>query len=267
MKWQIKFFNCAVACLALIAVAGFTACSDDETPDGPSRGDMFYRHVMINKFTGTWCGPCASAQAALDKVEAEEPDRFIIVAIHADDPFSCAAGDKMQEEFRVSAIPTWYYNFATSSSIITGAGIKKQITMAEEDYPAVCGVKATSTLEGKTAKITATVNFQEAGAYKICCVLTENNLYYAAGTIKNKIYNHVLRAYQTESMGDLIDPAVSATGERTFTFEQEIQADWAAENLEFVVYVFKETGGKYVVNNGVACPVGGSKDYKYAVAK
>ena len=58
-----------------------------------------------------------------------------------------------------------------------------------------CGVKATSTLEGSTAKIEATVQFQQAGNYKIACVLVENN-------IENKetynTFNHVLRAAQTD---------------------------------------------------------------------
>lgn len=122
-------------------------------------------------------------------------------------------------------------------------------------------MKATSTLEGSTAKIEATVQFQQAGNYKIACVLVENN-------IENKetynTFNHVLRAAQTDMEGDAVTPAVTAPEERTFNFEATIEEGWNAENCAFVVYVFKEeANGKYIVNNGAVCPVGGKVDYKY----
>jgi hypothetical protein len=112
-----------------------------------------------------------------------------------------------------------------------------------------------------TAKIEATVQFQQAGNYKIACVLVENN-------IENKetynTFNHVLRAAQTDMEGDAVTPAVTAPEERTFNFEATIEEGWNAENCAFVVYVFKEeANGKYIVNNGAECTVDGSVDYRY----
>ena len=110
---------------------------------------------------------------------------------------------------------------------ISKTSIRQQISHAEKTYPAVCGVKATSTLEGSTAKIEATVQFQQAGNYKIACVLVENN-------IENKetynTFNHVLRAAQTDMEGDAVTPAVTAPEERTFNFEATIEEGWNAEN-------------------------------------
>ena len=125
---------------------------------------------------------------------------------------------------------------------ISKTSIRQQISHAEKTYPAVCGVKATSTLEGSTAKIEATVQFQQAGNYKIACVLVENN-------IENKetynTFSGVLRAAQTD-------------------MEATIGEGWNAENCAFVVYVFKEeANGKYIVNNGAECVVNGSVDYRY----
>ncbi len=117
--------------------------------------------------------------------------------------------------------PTWSYNFedlvvGIGAGAISKTSIRQQISHAEKTYPAVCGVKATSTLEGSTAKIEATVQFQQAGNYKIACVLVENN-------IENKetynTFNHVLRAAQTDMEGDAVTPAVTAPEERTFNFE------------------------------------------------
>ena len=111
---------------------------------------------------------------------------------------------------------------------ISKTSIRQQISHAEKTYPAVCGVKATSTLEGSTAKIEATVQFQQAGNYKIACVLVENN-------IENKetynTFNHVLRAAQTDMEGDAVTPAVTAPEERTFNFEATIEEGWNARTV------------------------------------
>ena len=158
----------------------------------------------------------------------------------------------MKSKMKVGVYPTWSYNFedlvvGIGAGAISKTSIRQQISHAEKTYPAVCGVKATSTLEGSTAKIEATVQFQQAGNYKIACVLVENN-------IENKetynTFNHVLRAAQTDMEGDAVTPAVTAPEERTFNFEATIGEDWSAENCAFVVYVFKEeANGKYIVNN------------------
>ena len=177
-------------------------------------------------------------------------------------PVGSALGAKLGYQY----VPTWNYDFRTvfesvGTGGITATSIRNQIKSAMEEYPAVCGVKATSTLEGSTAKIEATVQFQQAGNYKIACVLVENN-------IENKetynTFNHVLRAAQTDMEGDAVTPAVTAPEERTFNFEATIGEDWSAENCAFVVYVFKEeANGKYIVNNGAECTVDGSVDYRY----
>lgn len=35
MKWHFNFFRFAVVCAAFVALAGFTACSDDDSESGP----------------------------------------------------------------------------------------------------------------------------------------------------------------------------------------------------------------------------------------
>ena len=343
MKWHFNFFRFAVMCAAFVALAGFMACSDDDSESGSelvlsastsslagggsvtftvafedrdvtaeaviknvtsgsevqnatwttnvagtyefqaaydgmlsnvvsvkvesdSKSDAFYRHVLLTKFTATWCGPCAQAQRYFEQLKPEESERFLVVAAHQGDRLTVPVGSALGAKLGYQYVPTWNYDFRTvfesvGTGGITATSIRNQIKSAMEEYPAVCGVKATSTLEGSTAKIEATVQFQQAGNYKIACVLVENN-------IENKetynTFNHVLRAAQTDMEGDAVTPAVTAPEERTFNFEATIGEDWNAENCAFVVYVFKEeANGKYIVNNGAECTVDGSVDYRY----
>ena len=217
------------------------------------------------------CGNCVTAQGYFDALDEADRDHFLVVAAHQPegmpmDPYWCSEGISLKSKMKVGVYPTWSYNFedlvvGIGAGAISKTSIRQQISHAEKTYPAVCGVKATSTLEGSTAKIEATVQFQQAGNYKIACVLVENN-------IENKetynTFDHVLRAAQTDMEGDAVTPAVTAPEERTFNFEATIEGGWNAENCAFVVYVFKEeANGKYIVNNGAECAVDGSVDYRY----
>ena len=231
----------------------------------------FYRYVLLLKFTYMTCGNCVTAQGYFDALDEADRDHFLVVAAHQPegmpmDPYWCSEGISLKSKMKVGVYPTWSYNFedlvvGIGAGAISKTSIRQQISHAEKTYPAVCGVKATSTLEGSTAKIEATVQFQQAGNYKIACVLVENN-------IENKetynTFDHVLRAAQTDMEGDAVTPAVTASEERTFNFEATIGEGWNAENCAFVVYVFKEeANGKYIVNNGAECTVDGSVDYRY----
>lgn len=154
------------------------------------------------------CGNCVTAQGYFDALDEADRDHFLVVAAHQPegmpmDPYWCSEGISLKSKMKVGVYPTWSYNFedlvvGIGAGAISKTSIRQQISHAEKTYPAVCGVKATSTLEGSTAKIEATVQFQQAGNYKIACVLVENN-------IENKetynTFNHVLRAAQTDNGG------------------------------------------------------------------
>lgn len=345
MKWHFNFFRFAVMCAAFVALAGFMACSDDDSESGPelvlsastsslagggsvtftvafedrdvtaeaviknvtsgsevqnatwttnvagtyefqaaydgmlsnvvsvkvesdSESDAFYRHVLLTKFTATWCGPCASAQSYFEQLEPAESERFLVVAAHQGDRLAVSVGERLALKLKYRGVPTWNYNFATAVSGVGPGGItvqsiRNQIKSTLEKYPAVCGVRAESELDGLTAKVRATVMFQQAGNYKIACVLAENGIV-KENMEKLPVFNHVLRTALTDMQGIAIEPAVAEAGERSFDFEVTLNNGWDSRNCEFVIYVFKEEeDAAFIVNNGAVCPVGGKVDYKY----
>lgn len=349
MKWHFNFFRFAVMCAAFVALAGFMACSDDDSESGSelvlsastsslagggsvtftvafedrdvtaeaviknvtsgsevqnatwttnvagtyefqaaydgmlsnvvsvrarlaTESDAFYRNVLLTKFTAVWCGPCASAQSYFEQLEPAESERFLVVAAHQGDRLAVSVGERLALKLKYRGVPTWNYNFATAVSGVGPGGItvqsiRNQIKSTLEKYPAVCGVRAESELDGLTAKVRATVMFQQAGNYKIACVLAENGIV-KENMEKLPVFNHVLRTALTDMQGIAIEPAVAEAGERSFDFEVSLNNGWDSQNCEFVIYVFKEEeDAAFVVNNGAVCPVGGKVDYKYESVK
>lgn len=237
-----------------------------------TESDDFYRNVLLTKFTAVWCGPCASAQSYFEQLEPAESERFLVVAAHQGDRLTVSAGERLALKLKYRGVPTWNYDFAAAVSGVGPGGItvqsiRNQIKSTLEKYPAVCGVEAESELDGLTAKVRATVMFQQAGNYKIACVLTENGIE-KENKEKLPVFNHVLRTALTDMQGIAIEPAVAEAGERSFDFEVTLNNGWDARNCEFVIYVFKEEeDAAFVVNNGAVCPVGGKVDYKYESVK
>lgn len=234
--------------------------------------ETFYRYILLTKFTYTTCPACAEAQSYFEQLSAEDAEHYIVVAIHSTangDRFAIPAGIELINEFGITYYPTWYYNFYNNmigtgaGGGVTQAGLINQISRAERMFPTVLGIIAESTVEGTTAKVSATVNFQEAGDYKIACVLTENVP--GQGSENLDVFKHVLRAAQTNLLGDEITPAVTEAGERTFDFSVELDEAWNVDECNFTIYVFKNEGENgYVVNNARECPVGGAvTEYKY----
>ena len=183
--------------------------------ESDSESDAFYRHVLLTKFTATWCGPCAQAQRYFEQLKPEESERFLVVAAHQGDRLTVPVGSALGAKLGYQYVPTWNYDFRTvfesvGTGGITATSIRNQIKSAMEEYPAVCGVKAESELDGQTAKIRATVRFQQAGNYKIACVLTENDIQ-KTNNETLPVFNHVLRAALTNMEGDPIAPAVAET--------------------------------------------------------
>lgn len=132
----------------------------------------FYRYVLLLKFTYMTCGNCVTAQGYFDALDEADRDHFLVVAAHQPegmpmDPYWCSEGISLKSKMKVGVYPTWSYNFedlvvGIGAGAISKTSIRQQISHAEKTYPAVCGVKATSTLEGSTAKIRTKEPFRRA---------------------------------------------------------------------------------------------------------
>lgn len=227
--------------------------------------DAFYRHVLVMKFTATWCTYCPNMTSALATVEQAYPGRMILMAMHSDDAYATNEAASLFQSFGCTGLPESVFDYRESSSYSV-ALLKAKVKRSLTEFPAVCGIALESKVQGGKVIVDATVRFQQTGDYKICCALTEDNIH-APGTIGSKdgYYQHVTRVFATPATGQDIGNRTQGE-EYKQTFEIEADNAWVLDKCHVVVYVFNKQPGQntvYYVNNAATCPVDGSADFKY----
>lgn len=230
--------------------------------------DVYFRHVLVLKFTGTWCTYCPNMTSALETVEKAYPQRMIIMSMHSGDSYQVPEEPALSNAFKVTGLPTSVFDYRESSSYSV-ALLKAKVKRSLEEFPAACGVALESRTEGRKIKVDANVRFLQAGDYKICCAVTEDDIY-AAGTSGSRdgYYHHVTRLFATSATGE--DLGARAAGEEySQSFEIEADDAWVMDKCHVVVYILNKQPGEntvYYVNNAATCPVDGSVGFEYEPA-
>jgi len=212
------------------------------------------RKVVIEDYTGTWCGYCPSVAAAIMEAHAVTDD-ISVVAIHETansnpDPFHFPQVQLLQDEFGVDGLPaarlnrttTWNSPYETSD--VTG--------MAGENTDLAISIN--SSLSGNDLSVDVNVIFENGSTTgdRLVVYLLENGLIYEqtnyynddptspfyqqGNPIPNFEHNEVLRLSLTDIFGDEI-PETSAFSDYTKNLNVTIPSEYNNNNLELVVMV------------------------------
>lgn len=221
------------------------------------------RNVVIEDYTGTWCGYCLKALVAIDSVLVLT-EHVSVVAIHESsigppDPMDFAQIDDLQAEFDVpDSFPqtqlnrTVKWNATPPSSLIYDYAAVTNIAGLETDV----SIAISSQISGSTLSVDAKViykNGSEPGD-KLVVYLLESGIiadqvnyfnsnpaspYFGMGNpIVNFVHNDALRNSLSNLFGDNI-PETAAFEEHKKTYTFAIPSEYNANNLSFVVMVVK----------------------------
>lgn len=233
------------------------------TFDQTQQAEPFYRRVLVQKFTATWCGFCPQMTSALEQLEEEVPERMTQMAIHVTDSFAVTEGERLSTDFQIISLPQAVFDYVEIENQMI-ANLRAALN-AELEKPAECGIAIASNVERNTIRIDAKIRFAESGQYRVCCALIEDGLNYEGGSSVDGYYHHVLRYFATSRTGD--DLGERQAGEE-YPCHYEIAAGntWMTSNCDVVVYVLKvdESGNTLSVNNVASCgAVESSVDFAY----
>jgi hypothetical protein len=236
-----------------------TSCSDstvvynpivvDDSVDAPAVTGLFKKRVLIEDYTGTWCGNCTRVSYAINKVE-EQTDNMVAVAIHNGiDPYHFAGiqplkdlispnGDLELPQSRLNRTITWTYPETSN--------IQQVLNLTSNNCGLGLALKS-SVAEGAInldVKVKLAQNYDNV---KLVVYVLENHLFYrqynytnyfgAVNPVPNFEHNHVLRASLTNLLGN---PLSNTNFNETITtnFSVPIPANVDnADHLSFVAFV------------------------------
>ncbi|MFT3793668.1 Omp28-related outer membrane protein [Flavobacterium sp.] len=220
----------------------------NDAVDAPPVSGQFQKHVLIEDYTGTWCGNCTRVSFGIEQVEAAT-ERVNIVAIHnGNDPYHFADYQPLKDlispdhdlelpQARLNRTITWVDPDTNTQDAVNltsnncGLGIAMNSTVADGQIDLDVKVKCA----------------QNYSNLKLVVYVLENDLYYRqinyttyynnVHVIQNFEHDHVLRASLTHVLGN---PIYGTNFDQTVTtsFTVPVPAKVSnAENMSFIAIV------------------------------
>ena len=222
----------------------------------------FRKRVLIEDYTGTWCGYCTRVAYAIDQVKVITDD-VVTVAIHrsSSNPSSANYDPSNYDSSQLEALfttltgyPKALLNRMTPWDSPEDTNINQATALTQGTNPKL-GLSMNSSVTGNSVNLDVNVKFsKDFSNLKLVVYVLENGLVYSQknytthygniNPLPNYVHNHTLRSCITNLFGDSISNSEVSSGNtysRTFNFP--VPSNVAnAENIEFVAFVVDENG-------------------------
>jgi thiol-disulfide isomerase/thioredoxin len=230
----------------------------------------FRKKVLIEDYTGTWCGFCPRVAWGIELVKEQSND-VVAVAIHRPssevtssvyDPYNFPGAQELENTLGAEGYPKGFLNRKTQWSFPEPNYVNEPIAMTQGENPKL-GLAMSAAVEGGNITLDVNVMFGKdfTNNLKLVVYVLENGLIYeqhnyttyydGVDVIEDFEHNHVLRACLTNILGDAVDGAEATTGNvYTRTFSVPVPANMAnAANIEFVAFIVDENGNSLNVRS------------------
>ncbi|EDP71504.1 hypothetical protein FBALC1_03432 [Flavobacteriales bacterium ALC-1] len=241
----------------------------------------FARNVLIEDYTGTWCGYCPRVSYGIELVEAQT-DQAVVVAIHRPssntssgyyDPYNYADAATLENMINLGGYPTAMLNRTTEWTYPEPSNVS-QITDLSEDHGDL-GIALSPTVSGGDISIDINVEFGDlfnSSNAKLVVYVLEDGLIYdqtnytsyfgGASTLSNFVHNHVLRAALTSLTGDDIPSSEAVVGNVYSTTITTAMPSSISNTSNINVVVFVVDGATNAVLNARAADIGDTQDFE-----
>ncbi len=214
--------------------------------------------VMVEDYTGTWCGYCPRLAYKIDQLAMNNAN-VIPVAVHDDTPFGFESVSTLSSAFGITGFPTGKIN-----RTLTWNESDSQVLSQLNDFKA-CGLALETSMSGSSLSVSVDVHYDiDADSdHKLVVYILEDDLLYdqvnymngdpsspwygMGDPIVNFEHDNVARTTLTAVLGDAI-PASEAVLGNTYSadFTYSIPSAYDTNNLEVVAFVVDAS--KTVVN-------------------
>lgn len=213
------------------------------------------RKVVIEDYTGTWCGYCPGVAVAIDEIRSVTSD-VSVVSIHKQsssmsDPLHYERTGELQEMFNIpNSFPKAQLN--RTEAWVNGFDINQVLPMVGTNTDIAIGIKSELNESSLTVNVDVVYENGSVSGDKLVVYLLENGVvspqtnyfdqtpdhpYYGMGNpIEDYVHNDGMRNALSSLFGDGI-PETAAFEKYSKQYSFSIPSHYVAENLSFVVMV------------------------------
>jgi hypothetical protein len=234
-------------------------CKDIFTYTGTSGNRM----VLIEEFSGAWCGYCPDGEAILEDILADHPDEVIALAFHEGDAMETSVSYDVSSLIALQGYPQAAINRAFAPGL--GVAVNREywpgMVAAQLDRytPAEVSIEHTYNPSNRVLRVTLTANFVDDayGDMRFALAITEDNITgtgsgYDQANNYNSTFGHpfagmgdpivgyqhqrVVRAMPSGAMGtpDIIPNIVNSGTQYSEEFLFLVPVNWDQDQLSLV---------------------------------
>ncbi len=245
---------CIALCTASIVIASCSNIDEDEREIYVKPADVAKR-VLIEDFTGQACVNCPAASVIIEQLQEQYgSDNVIAVGIYSGYfgstvsgrlyPLTTETGNYYYNTFGVSSQPSAMID-RHSVNDNTATWATEVYSYIQETSPLLLDITNVYDESSRTVSISVEGEGTDNVNGKLQVWLIEDGItswqYQSDGSIDdNYVHNHVFRTTVNDKDGESF--AVAEGGSVTRTFSATLDADWNAENVSVVAFVFDDSG-------------------------
>lgn len=265
-----------VVCVLALMSCDVIEAPYNETPDVPDTNTAEVKQmVLLEDFTGHYCGNCPAGTDIIRQLEAAYADRLIVIAVHAGNlalpnppkfpmDFRTPDGNVLNSTFKNSLIglPNGFVNRVTvNDGIVLNKDRWAEVVASELERKAEVELKTVRTYDSTTRTVTLDVDvkYLEAGTIddNIAAVVTESKIisdqldYRLANShIEDYEFKHVYRAAVNGPWGEALSTTAIEKGttiSKRLTYTLPAGKLWVPANCDVVVYVHRNNAARRVL--------------------
>nr|NQU92264.1 Omp28-related outer membrane protein [Bacteroidota bacterium] len=241
------------------------------------------RKVMLEEFTGTWCGWCPRGAIVMRDILLDYPEQVIGLAYHKGDPMEIEEYEELVGEIPMvngypsGSIDRFPFDMQAFYPMSLGTDVWEEKILERLGHPTPLNIAGNIAYDAVSKELTVTVDVDfvsaDIGEFRVNCILTEsgitgypqanayNNdpttypeLYQAGDPIIDWEHNYVVRAMLGGPFGadDVIPYEVNAGENYAHIFNYMVPDEFVPENMNMIIYVSKHpedfTLGRNILN-------------------
>lgn len=235
-----------------------SSCGDtnvvENLPDGsataPAISGYFKKRVLIEDYTGTWCGNCTRVSYAIDQVN-QQSDNVVSVAIHnGNDPYHFEGIEPLKNLILPNsplALPVSRLNRMTVWTFPEPTNVQQAIDLTGNNSG--LGLAVNSSVTNNQINVDVNMKFAlNFSNLKLVVYMLEDGLVYyqrnyttyydAVNPIPEYVHNHVLRNTLTNILGDAVEGTTEAGNTITKSFSIPVPSNIVnVDNVNFVAFL------------------------------